>query len=347
MDDRRFDAITRTLAATRPRRVTLRVLAASALGFGLSRLGLAEVAAGCKHLGQHCDQDKDCCNGLNCKQKKCACKRGKVACGNTCCARGQQCVENGQGRPFCCAPENACGDGCCARDQKCIEDSKAPPFCCAPTNVCGPLCCPPDRLCVGKSLPPPAQPSDPNDLYECICRHGFEDAESNCACTQPCGEDCCNQEDGEVCCSARRGPKQCVHLDSNENNCGECGNRCPKGANCQDGKCVCAPSSIVCNGTCVQPDSDPANCGGCDNQCPQDRICQGGECVCPDYECAGTCLPSDGCCSDIDCWVYSNPDQEYVCCSGPACEFFSSDPYRCYWCTDGGDDQFQDFCVVT
>lgn len=80
---------------------------------------------------------------------------------------------------------------------------------------------------------------------------------------------------------------QCVHLNTDLLNCGQCGAACFEGT-CNDGVCVafqtCPPTTIDCSGTCVDPSSDPANCGGCGIACPSGSCslgsCDIGECIC-------------------------------------------------------------------
>jgi hypothetical protein len=123
------------------------------------------------------------------------------------------------------------------------------------------------------------------------------------------------------------GGKQCALLDSSSHNCGECGNVCPKDRICKGGKCVCAYPTVECDGECVYLTDDHDNCGRCGHQCASNRVCLGGECV---FQCEGKILPEGSCCSDIDCWEMSTPDQEYFCCSGPDCFTFDIWPYQCY-----------------
>jgi hypothetical protein len=54
---------------------------------------------------------------------------------------------------------------------------------------------------------------------------------------------------------------------SDTNNCGVCGNVCPAGDPCIEGKCGCPPGKIVCDGECVDPLTDDQNCGSCGNSC--------------------------------------------------------------------------------
>jgi hypothetical protein len=228
---------------------------------------------------------------------------------------GQKCATNGD----CCA-------GAQCKDNKCV---------CKRGNAsCGDhLCCPPDRLCVGVSSPSIDPQNDP--VYKCICPDGFEeDADGNCACPSPCGDDCCEEEDGEVCCGSRRGKKQCVLIDSSKNNCGACGNVCPKDRICKGGTCVCPYPTVECDGECVYLTDDHDHCGRCGHQCASNRVCLGGECV---YQCEGTTVPEGGCCSDIDCWVYSTPEHESFCCNGPGCALFDEHPYTCYITFPGVD----------
>jgi hypothetical protein len=51
------------------------------------------------------------------------------------------------------------------------------------------------------------------------------------------------------------------------NNCGLCGNKCPDGVACIEGKCGCPSGMTDCNGTCVDTRIDDANCGTCGMQC--------------------------------------------------------------------------------
>ena len=230
---------------------------------------------------------------------------------------GQKCAKNSD----CCA-------GARCKGSKCV--------CKRGNSTCGGhLCCPPDHLCVGTASNPADPVSDPDDLMKCICPDGFtEDADGNCVCPSPCGDDCCEEEDGEVCCGSRRGKKQCVLIDWSKNNCGACGNACPKDRICQGGKCVCAYPTVECDGECVHLNDDHDNCGRCGHQCSSNRVCLGGECV---YQCEGTTVPEGGCCSDIDCWVYGSADQEYFCCNGPGCALFDEHPFRCYFTMPGVD----------
>lgn len=80
---------------------------------------------------------------------------------------------------------------------------------------------------------------------------------------------------------------ECVDLDVDLNNCGQCGAACFEGT-CFQGACEafpeCPPNSIGCSGTCVDPDFDPQNCGGCGISCGAGfcdlGVCQTGECLC-------------------------------------------------------------------
>jgi hypothetical protein len=80
MDDHRFDALTRALSGTTPRRQALRLLGGGALAGLLTRLGANDAAAGCGKVGDKCERSGDCCTGARCKNGRCRCKRGWLDC---------------------------------------------------------------------------------------------------------------------------------------------------------------------------------------------------------------------------------------------------------------------------
>jgi hypothetical protein len=65
-----------------------------------------------------------------------------------------------------------------------------------------------------------------------------------------------------------------VSLLDDAQNCGSCGNKCPAGKFCSDGKCQCDSHKSACpfgdTGivVCANLDTDPNNCGVCGNVCP-------------------------------------------------------------------------------
>jgi hypothetical protein len=76
----------------------------------------------------------------------------------------------------------------------------------------------------------------------------------------------------------------CVHLGSDPNNCGGCGQVCPPYSAgltgyCSGGTCLCALPTKYCGGACVDPQSDAAHCGKCDNACAVGQLCSGGSCA--------------------------------------------------------------------
>jgi Stigma-specific protein, Stig1 len=101
------------------------------------------------------------------------------------------------------------------------------------------------------------------------------------------------QCDGTVC-----GGK-CVNVDSDQNNCGECGQACFADEACQQGACVCLNSNLtLCGSICVNLKRDPYNCGACYRDCGG-ASCKNGECVCSSSAtiCDGGCVDTA---TDVD-----------------------------------------------
>jgi hypothetical protein len=103
VDDRRFDALARGMAAPRTRRDAIRGIGkaiAVAVGVGgpvvTSFLSQPSNAATCRAGGTTCTLDAICCSG-DCGEpdargrRRCTCETGKTSCGDQCCERGQMC----------------------------------------------------------------------------------------------------------------------------------------------------------------------------------------------------------------------------------------------------------------
>jgi len=71
----------------------------------------------------------------------------------------------------------------------------------------------------------------------------------------------------------------CVNLNTNQDNCGICGNACTYTCGAvTPGFCVCpghmAPEFVaVCSGVCTDLLNDRNNCGGCGHVCPSGQSC--------------------------------------------------------------------------
>ena len=126
MEHRRFDHLTKLVAAGGSRRAALRLLGGSALAAALARLGrgAAEAApvgitddrdANCRGSCAQCSGDGQCCSG-RCEGGVCKCKQ-----------RGS------------CAHDRACCSGRCGGDGRC---QRAPDpgcgICANPTSICDP-----------------------------------------------------------------------------------------------------------------------------------------------------------------------------------------------------------------
>jgi hypothetical protein len=110
------------------------------------------------------------------------------------------------------------------------------------------------------------------------------------------GPPACAADDGTVgsCC----GGGACEEIQSDSQNCGGCGIKCPEGDHCKKGMCssagkTCTPdrlyafcdvaegdfSKICCPGIgCADTGNDVHNCGGCGVGCADGQVCTAGVC---------------------------------------------------------------------
>ncbi len=206
---------------------------------------------------------------------------------------------------------NACYHQQCPAGGVCVND-----HCCQGSD-----CCEPGVLCGSSSV------FGLSPQY--CCAEG-----SSC-----CHGDCC-APDKTCCTQAQRGflgfilhggqqtyAHECADLQSDDKNCGACGNTCPDGQICQDGACVCPNDGVPCgdatNSFCCDPSEQcvvnpitlhascaPA-CGPCEIYAPNDPS---GPCIPKQCGQCQQCDPSSNqCVSSSDGTTCGSG---LVCCQG-------------------------------
>lgn len=115
MDGQKFDALVRTIGATRSRRGVLGLIGGGALaGLGLRSAGAQDVGtADCRGERQTCSRDERCCGGdrTNCGRISRDCDKNRLRREKRCCgAKSQRCFDSCD----CCNPFS-CIEGRCER----------------------------------------------------------------------------------------------------------------------------------------------------------------------------------------------------------------------------------------
>ncbi|DAC54622.1 MAG TPA: DUF4215 domain-containing protein, partial [Candidatus Poseidoniaceae archaeon] len=178
-------------------------------------------------------------------------------------------------------PTPICGDGVIDENEYCDDGNTADGDGCSSicTIECGDYCtwgtCYADGSCVplpDGSLCDDGDPTTVND----------EVRDGQCfGIPKDCGDKVVNSQTGE--CECPQGQTdcsgECVDCETDDNNCGACGNVCTNGNICNNGQCECPQGQTVCNGECVDTASDENNCGACGVSCPgEGYVCNNGQC---------------------------------------------------------------------
>ena len=265
MDPSRFDGLARGIASFTSRRTTLAGLLA---GLAVPLLGEGESEARKQRNKRRHDHDHrhvadkkqgHARHGVDAekkKKKKKKCKPPTTKCGKTC-------VNTATDRANCGACGKACAAGESCKGGVCTCDGAICAGCCAggacqagtSNGQCGAggtVCktCPSGTSCVGGV---------------CTCGAGG-----------PCGA-------GQTCCAG-----VCVTTQTDDTNCGGCGNSCPAGEACSGGNCGCGSSATCtsgdtcCSDVCTDTGTDFTHCGSCGNACDSQTAdaCQDGNCTC-------------------------------------------------------------------
>lgn len=356
MDDRRFDALARSLASGSSRRTVLKGL----LGLGgIAAAGAvrqtAEAArrstptpqpAKCPGIqtwnGTECDCPDpltdcgpDCCNTSvprgNPAHSECcdgACCHGECYGEELCCPTGQN-VCNGA----CCAPGEACFQGACHRCTICGDDccSGDTPSCCRNGDIstCAPVgatCCTADTDCQGLDF------CAGNVAHSFFCVDAVcTESTLSCQGDDPCSQYGCNGGTCTVtripgCCTSSascQAVDACTPANCLEDHTCNAVSACSAGQKCCGGACVSADTH------CCTSDGDCSSLVTCNGLTLNDYFCQSGICTQSQINCGGTdpcthygCNASGGGCtvsSDASCCSSSDQCMAVDACTPGLC----------------------------
>jgi hypothetical protein len=123
----------------------------------------------------------------------------------------------------------------------------------------------------------------------------------------------------DYCCPPRvaGGMPYCADLDTDGQDCGECGAACDtaRANECNGGRCVCGLGRDACDGTptsaccadaageysCTDTTTDRAHCGGCEQPCQIGESCETSTCRVGATRCPGGCPGGQVCCDGVCC----------------------------------------------
>jgi hypothetical protein len=192
----------------------------------------------------------DCGSGLCIQDRAEACCPSSPTCGaarpncdsadNLCkeCVTASQCPGTNRactgGVCGCALGTKSCGDGRCIANNQCCETCTGGRTCQTNTGTCG---CPGNQQFInGQCRLTQGQVCTVNGT---ACASGLCEASvggGRRCCDSACGEDSLCAPDGTCSCTLTQCGNQCIDVQIDEANCGQCGNDC-EGGNCIAGRC--------------------------------------------------------------------------------------------------------------
>ncbi len=245
------------------------------------------------------------------------CLAGSVACGGTCtvvardpdncgacgtkCGAGEVCSQG--------ACSTSCGGGTALCNAACVDTKSDPANC----GACGKKC-DAGSLCSKGACAPACAASETACGNACVdtttdrancgacgttCKSGEVCTAGQCTLSCQQGLTLCTKQvpDGGVVDAASDvadvgvvdaadsgtalGASYCANLQSDDANCGTCGQACGNGTQCVAGACAvtCGNGTTKCGNACKDTLHDPQNCGACGNVCSAGRMCISSQCV--------------------------------------------------------------------
>lgn len=159
----------------------------------------------------------------------------------------------------------------------------SPPFPPPPTGACGTVCSQGQTCVAGQCFTPPQQ---------CIS--------------------------GRAHCSGNLADYCEVDTNTDDANCGNCGNACSNAQTCLAGTCTatCPAGQSLCSGGCVDLQNDSQSCGTCGTVCSGGSTCVAGQCACHNGQqlCGGVCVSQSS--DPANCGGCG-----VTCAAGRACTF--------------------------
>ncbi|KAK3312129.1 hypothetical protein B0H66DRAFT_538424 [Apodospora peruviana] len=262
---------------------------------------------------ENCGSCYDECEGaVDCNDGACCPESDPDSCGGVC-TNWDSDPENCGSCGNACEGDETCSNGMCSGSAACVPECEDISRCIDGTCMC---------------------PIGSDSVYcdgKCINPTGFC---GSCGYECPKGIDC----NGNQCCSVSTpnfcGRNGCVSFQTDDYNCGSCGNACEETHICLSSECECSSGQIECGGKCVDPYSDADNCGGCGNHCPSGK-CSNAMCTttCTPLGCSGAygdcgssgnqdCLCGQSSGGDTYCFDNFGSDEcpQYDVCTGETCD---------------------------